>query len=222
MLNRIKIVFIISLIGFSSCAPSRFVKPLEKGEKALNVNLGGPLIGFAGTTIPIPFTSVTGAYGVKEKMTAFSSLHTTSLAFGVFQAEMGLVKQLNNQKLWLPAFSLSPVANLAFDRWEYNFRFWPQLDANAFWEYKGGQWLTYAGVSNWFDLSAKKAHGETQNTNWIYNFQLGQTLSRGKWNYSLELKYLAPFQNRLPNVVDYKGFGEKGAVGLYLSFTRKF
>ena len=40
---------------FYSCAPSRIIKPLNKGEKAVSINAGGPLIGFAGTKIPVPF-----------------------------------------------------------------------------------------------------------------------------------------------------------------------
>lgn len=213
---------IVALLFLGACTPSRFVKPLEKGQKAVNVHLGGPLIGFAGTTIPVPFTSVTGAYGIKENLTGFASVHTTALAFGVFQTDFGVVKQLTAQKNYIPAITFTPALNLAFDKWEYNFKWWPQLDINAYWHYKQKRHFFYVGIGNWFELSTKKAHGEKQQTHWIYNPHLGHTFVRDKWNYNLELKYLAPATERMPNVVDFKGFGSTGAAGVFLSVTRKF
>ncbi len=217
-----RLLVILCVICFSACAPSRFVKPLEKGQKAINVHLGGPLIGFAGTTIPIPFTSVTGAYGIKDDLTAFVSVHTTALAFGVFQTDFGVVKQLSEQKNFIPAITLNPVLNMAFDKWESHFKIWPQLDLNAYWHYKQKRHFVYAGLSNWFEFSAKKAHDAIQSVHWIYNPHLGHTFVRDKWNYNLEVKYLSPTTSRLPNVVDFRGFGSSGSVGAYFSVTRKF
>ncbi len=111
---------------------------------------------------------------------------------------------------------------MAFDRWDYNFKLWPQVDLNAYWNYKQKRNFFYTGVANWFELSSTKAHGEDQNTQWICNLHVGHTFVRNKWNYNLEAKYLAPGIERLPNVVDYKGFGSSGAAGLYFSVTRKF
>ncbi len=221
-LRRVHPLFFLLLLLAISCAPSRFVKPLEKGQKAINVHLGGPLIGFAGTTIPIPFTSVTGGYGLKENLTVFASIHTTALAFRVFETDIGIVKQLMAQKGYAPAITITPVINMAFDGWEYNFKFWPQIDINAYWHYKQKRNFFYIGLGNWFELSTNKAHNEKQLVHWIYNPHLGHTFVRNKWDYNLEVKYLAPTTERTPNVVDYKGFGSTGAVGVYFSVTRKF
>jgi hypothetical protein len=61
---------LLFIFGAQSCAPSRIVKPLEKGEQSLTANLGGPLIKFGSAPIPIPLTSVMYARGISNKTTA--------------------------------------------------------------------------------------------------------------------------------------------------------
>ena len=207
---------------FCSCAPSRFVKPLGKGEKAINASLGGPLITFAGAPIPIPFTSISGGYGVSKSLTAYGSLHPTSLIFGVLQTELGVVKNIYYNDSLKFGFSAAPVVNLSIDRWEYNFKFWPELDLNAYWTFNKNKNFIYIGASNWFELSKTKGYGEKQVSHWIINPQLGHTFIRPKWNFNIEVKLLAPGIMRYPNVVDYIGVGNKGAIGTYLSITRRF
>ncbi len=56
MLRLIAIVVFIGII-FQNCAPTRFVKPLDKNQNAISANLGGPLIHFGKAVTPIPFTS---------------------------------------------------------------------------------------------------------------------------------------------------------------------
>jgi hypothetical protein len=214
--------FICTTLLFVACAPSRVVRPLEKGQKQVNAHLGGPLIGFAGTTIPIPFTSLTYAQGLRKNTTVYGSVHTTSLMFGVFQTDIGACQNLYYNDSLKLGFSASPALNLAFDKWEKNFRCWPQLDVNAYWELKAKKSFVYAGVENWFELSSYKAHQQKQQTHVLINPQIGFTYCRTKWNYNTELKYLAPGKVNTPNIVDYKGIGGKGAIGFYLSVSRKF
>jgi len=210
------------LIQLFSCAPSRIVRPLDKGQKAIGLNLGGPLIGFSGTTIPVPFTSLMYAQGVTEKTTVFGSIHTTSLLFGVIQTDIGVCHRLYYSDSTRIGLSVTPAINLAYDKWEGNFKVWPQIDINVYWDIKPKKSFVYLGVDNWFELSGKKAHEQTQQNRWIINPQIGYTNSRNKWNYNIEFKYLVPYLNNEPGVVDYKGVNGKGAVGVYLSFTRKF
>jgi len=205
-----------------SCAPSRMVRPLEKGQKVVSAHLGGPLIGFAGTTIPIPFTTVHYAQGLSNKTSVFGSVHTTAMLFGVFQTDIGACQQVYYNDSLRLGFSVNPVLNLAFDKWEKKFKCWPQLDVNAYWEIKPKKSFVYIGVENWFELAGKKAHDVKQTNRWIVAPQLGYTYVRKKWNYGFETKFIAPNLKNLPNAVDYRGIGGKGALGVYLSFTRKF
>jgi len=215
--------FLLSaLIGLFSCTPSRVVRPLEKGQKTVSAHLGGPLIGFAGTTIPIPFTTVHYAQGITNKTTLFGSVHTTSLLFGVFQTDIGACQQIYFHDSLRVGLSVNPALNIAFDKWEKQLKCWPQLDINAYWEIKSKKSFLYAGVENWFELAAYKAHAITQQKHWLIAPQLGYTYVREKWNYNFETKYMAPTIANTPNVVDYRGIAGKGAIGVYISFTRKF
>lgn len=68
-------IFIFLALTVLSCAPSRFIEPLSKNQQALSFNIEGSLIDYGGTTIPIPLTSLTYAYGLSNNLTAFGSLH---------------------------------------------------------------------------------------------------------------------------------------------------
>ena len=211
---------LLCIYWLSGCAPARFVKPLDKGKTVVSASLGGPLILFAGTTIPMPLTSVAVGHGFKDGLTGFAGLHTTSLAFGVVQTDVGLVKNIHKQDGWVPGISVSPVANLMIDKWQGKFSFFPQVDANAYWNYMKKPHYAYVGVSNWFDLNTKRSQGDAQKTHWFPMLQLGNTFVKRKWSYTLELKF-APKINK-PVIVDYRGFGTGTALGAYFGVTRKF
>jgi hypothetical protein len=203
----------------TSCAPTRFVKPLDKGETAITAAFGGPLILYDNTTIPMPLTSLAVGHGFDSGLTGFAGFHTTALLFGVFQTDIGVVKQLLKQQGWIPGITVSPVANLMIDKWEGKFSFFPQLDANAYWNYPGKPHYVYIGISNWFDLNTTRSEGDPQTTHWFPIIQLGNTMVTRKWAYTLELKY-APKIN-YPVVVEYQGLGQATALGVYIGVTRK-
>jgi hypothetical protein len=157
--------FLSCIVLFSllfSCAPARYVKPLDKGQHALQVNLGGPIAKVPGIgVIPMPLTTVGYGYGMKENLTLFGNLHTTSLLFGVGQVDVGAAYRCWSGKNM--GITLQPTLNVAVDFYTGANRFWPQLDANYYWDYnelktkaKNGKGFykirsVYGGISNWFD-----------------------------------------------------------------------
>lgn len=212
---------------FSSCAPSRFVEPIPKDSFLINGTLGGPAIGFAGTVIPMPLSSIAVGYGVTDNTVAFGGLHTTALLFNVLQLEAGT-------SLPLTTFSshhhlrITPILNGAIDFREGHPKLWPQLDIN--WVYTWGQGRSqingyyqpnyfYAGLTNWFELASKRAHGEPQEHHWIPGIQAGHTWRTRNWDYTAEVKYLGLGIANTPNPVDYKGIGGNGALGIYFSLS---
>jgi hypothetical protein len=215
------VVFLISIFLFA-CAPTRVVKTIPKGKTNITASLGGPLIAYHNLTIPMPLTSVSGAYGIKDDLTGFAGLHTTALAFGVIQADLGVTKRLKEQNNWSPGISVSPVANFMYDTWEHHFKFYPEIDINAYWNYRKKQNFIYAGISNWFELASKRAFDEPQPNNWIPGFYVGHTWSQKIMEYTIEAKYLEPFTNNKNLVVQYTSFGNTGAIGIYFGITRKF
>lgn len=220
---HLKITLSISLLAFiCSCAPARFVKPLQKNEKAISANFGGPLISFAGAVIPMPLTAIGGGYGINDKLTAYSNLHTTALAFGVIQLDAGIVQEILSQNKWRPGISINPGINLAYQIKAEDFKFWPQLDVNAYWNYKNKPHYFYAGISNWFEFSSTRALGEPQPHNWIFIPQIGHTFVNKKFNWNLEVKYIAPNISHKNIVVEYHAPGNNGAIGVYFGVARKF
>lgn len=206
----------------SSCNTTRVVKPLEKGSLQIGADLGGPMIKFSGAPIFIPLTSVHAAYGIKKNTTLFGSIHSTSLLFGVFQTDIGITKLISKQQGLLPGVSLSPIANLMVDRWQGAFSLYPQLDANFFWNYKQKPHYFYTSLNNWFELRQKRAHGETQPSNWMPSIALGHQWVKQKYHFQLELKYIGFNQNNQNIVVDYIAPGSTGTLGLYFGIKRTF
>jgi hypothetical protein len=209
----------------NSCSPSRFVKPLEKDDNAIGVNIGGPLIGFAGTTIPIPFTAITYGRGLSDKTTGFASLHTTSLIFGTMQMELGLVKEIlptsKDNKL-IPGITFTKTANLLKGFYGGGFKYYPQIDLNAYWNFNNDKNFFYTGISNWIELSRLRAHNIEQPHRWLLSPHIGVSGQNKKYNGQIEIKWLVPYISNENIVVDYRSFGNRGAIGIYYSLTRRF
>lgn len=210
------------IAAFTSCAPSRLVKPLAKGEKAVGANLGGPLIGFAGAVIPMPLTSIYGGYGLNDRATIFGSVHTTSSSFGVLQTDIGITYSLWTQDSLRTGLSVSPALNIAVNA--SDFKLWPAFDLNYYQSFGKKYSYWYAGVSNWFELADIKAHDEPQKENWLFSPQAGVVFSkRNKWMHQVEIKALGINRSNNDLVVDYKTpLGNRGAVGVYYSLIRTF
>lgn len=204
------------------CAPSRFVKPLAKNQDALALNLGGPLIHYGKAVTPLPLTSLMYGRGLGNSTTAFGSLHLTSALFGNFQTDLGICQRLYKNDSLTFGITINPAINMVYDKWEGNFRAWPQLDLNIYKDIIREKGFVYLGLTNWFELSSKKAHNEAQSNHLLINPHVGLTYNPKKWSYSIECKFLEMNRRNVPNVVDYVGIKQRGAVGIYLNVMRKF
>lgn len=218
-------IFVAIALFCGACTTQKIVKPLQKGQQQVSANLGGPLIGFAGTTIPIPLTSINYARGLQDNITLHGGLQTTSLLYRTLQIDAGVTYGLFQANGWTPGLSLSGSLNFLSDFRENNSKVYPQLDANIYWDY-GNEHFMYFGSTNWVELSKSKAHSEIQEKRWLTGIQFGNTWVLEKWNLTAESKWLAPTRSSLNSVVDYKTYSwngvPRGAVGIYLGFARKF
>lgn len=212
---------IVCLITFA-CNPTRIVQPIPKGRVQVGANFGGPTIMLGTTPLPIPLTSVHVAYGLKEHTTSFASLHTTALLYGVFQTDLGFTRELLAPQKFIPGISVSPIANVLFDKWEHKFSLYPQLDVNAYWNYGSKKNLVYASLNNWFELRTTRAHNEPQTTHWLPSIGLGHQWNNKKYNIQCEVKYVAPTESNENIVVNYVSPAAKGAIGFYIGINRKF
>lgn len=129
------IVILLAIIGFQNCAPSRVIKPLEIGEQSVSMSLGGPMAKIPGVaTLPIPFTNLSYARGCKENLTLTGSIYPTTMLFGTYQFDLGVNYGFIKQENW--GISSTLLFNQAFDQWQRNYKIWPNLDINAYYELK--------------------------------------------------------------------------------------
>jgi hypothetical protein len=206
----------------AACAPTRFVEPVSEGHTNVTVALGGPLFDFAGTTIPMPLTSIAAGYGYTDKLTFFGGLQTTSLLFDDLQLDLGGLQELLPQSELRPAISVAPIANLLLAFRDGSFRIWPEADINFYWHYGTNGNLIYLTSSNWFDFTSHRADNEPQTGHWFSNIAIGHRFEGEHWQYITELKYLEAGLPNTPNAVGYHGVDGHGAFGIYLGLTRKF
>jgi hypothetical protein len=234
-----KLIYLSFLTVFLiSCGPSRFVDPLRRGEHAVSASLGGPLANVPGVaTIPLPFTSLTYGNGVTDNTTVFGSWFSTAAAFGTIQFEIGATHRLWKDEENTKGISITPAFNIATDKFEWNTKIWPQLDANYYWKYNWRSQIQddlltngskkpnmlYAGLGSWYELAGKRVHDEPQTTRVIPMIQLGHDLNWKSWTFKTEFKFIAPFTSNENLVVDYKSIqGNFGATGFYFGFTKRF
>lgn len=223
MNSIIKFTFIIVCIcSFQNCAPSRFVKPLAKKQKAASFSFGGPLIKFGGAPIPIPFTTLAYGYGLTDKITGYASLHTTSLLFGNLQSDIGATIKLFEKENKF-GISASPAIQVAYNiRNTTGFRIWPCADINTYFHFKEKPSYLYAGANSWFEFSKYKAHEQPQQRHIIPNLHLGYMIVKPKWHHQFEFSYLGIGIPNKPAVAEYIGISDKGSLGFYYSLIRKF
>ncbi len=214
--------WLVLVVLFASCNATRIIKPLEKGEKAVSAGFGGPSINFAGAPIPVPLTSISYAHGIDTGLTLAAGLNTTSLAFGVVQADISLginVYQTKAKKFGLTA---TPAMHFMYDFNEGNYRNYPQLEAITWWQYGEKPNLFYGGVGTWVELNKTKAHGQVQTNELLPWVTIGHQFNRAKWSYLTELKYLGFQHETFPLVVDYVSPGGRGTIGVYIGISRRF
>lgn len=224
MARLFRILYAVACVGamlqMTACSTTRIVKPLDAKQAAIGADFGGALIDFGGMVIPLPFTSVTAAYGVDSTSTIFGSVHTTSLAFGVVQLEGGAVINVLRRSRNGFNVSVSPVLNSMISTYTGEARFYPELVANAHWTYgKHRRNFMYASVASWFDFYRTGAYGRVNTETVLPTFALGHTFvtPKRKMRYTLEARWLAPFTNNQNTVVGYNSFGNQGALGVYFS-----
>lgn len=222
-LRRHRVVAAMMVLGMVvGCAPTRYVHPLEAGELAITGTLGGPVFDNFGYPLPVPNTTVGVGYGIMPQLTGYACFYPTSAAFGVLQGDVGAVYGITEPRRWRPGVSLSPTLNLAGDVWEGRFKAWPQLDANAYWTYGHHLHILYAGLSSWYELAGRRAHGQEQPQFILPGFQVGHVLRGKRLDLTVELKANNVTKSNRDLTVSWWGLGSRGAVGIYLGLTRRF
>lgn len=216
-------ILLLLIVGIASCAPSRFIEPLDEGEWSVGANMGGPVIDFAGAPIPVPITAIEVGYGLDSTKTIHGGLHTTAMLFGNFQIDAGFTYQFLHQKKYVPNVSGCVGFNTIYDFDDKSGKFWPTLDLNAFWNYGQRRNYFYVGFNNYFDFTSTLESGQEQTNNIVFSPQLGHVLkgNNRSWELTTEIKILAPYRRNDYAFVPYKSItGNFGALGFYIGFRK--
>lgn len=212
-----------AVLALQSCSSTRYVKPLKAREVAVGLDFGGPMIDFAGIVIPLPRTSLSAGYGIDSNWTAYGALHTTDLAFGLVHVEGGALRNIIPAKGMIPGLTAGASAHFMIDGWKGQFRAYPQIDINGYWQYlKKKEHFFYLNFTSWFDFWPRRAHGEKSKSLYTPAFSLGHTFEFKRVNFTLEMKYIAPFTPNRDMVTSYNGIAGRGTLGAFLGVNYRF
>ena len=214
------LLVVLILLFIASCASIKTIEPMHKGEIKLTADIGGPLFRFNGMPIFMPLSSIGGAYGFNNSVSAYASLHTTSLMFGTIQLETSANTSLYRSDK--SGFSTNWGSYNFLTLRDHKMAFYPFADLNYYIHYNKKSNYLYFSFSSMFELHRKKAFDEPVNSRLIPNFTLGHRWVKEKYEWGLELKWLNFFTDNRNIVVDYIAPGKYGALGLYFSYTKKF
>lgn len=216
------LLFLLSIIAFSSCAPSRFVEPLPVKKISVGANAGGPILNFGGAPIPTPLSAIEVGYGLDTNLTIFTGIHTTAMLFGDIQIDAGATYKIVNQKKYKPNISISPSFNAIYSPSSKVFNIWPIIDANCYWNYGSKEHYFYVGLNNYFDLTTQRAFNQEPITHWLISPQVGNVI-KGKnrsWEFFTELKWTGPTNLNSYAFVPYYGVAQRGAIGFHVGFRK--
>lgn len=197
-------------------------RPLNPGEHALGVTLGGPLVEFSGAYIPLPNLIVEGRSGLKplagRPLDVNYGLNLTGMAFGVVGLHAGGNWQLVEQDGPIPRLTVS-------DRlWLYNNyldlrkdssqrRLWVVDQIEVTGSYSIDRSLVYFGFAEYLDFSMPEL---------VFTPFLGTELRpSARVGLQVEARYFGANQVKSVETVTWLSPGP-GAIGLLLGFRYDF
>ena len=216
--NFPRLISSITLLGIllSGCSGSRIVQPLNQSEWQVSGSFGGPLVDKQGKEEFIPLSSVSAAYGFKQNLTGFASWQLSSYLANVYQFDAGYSHEILHPFYLQPGITYTPQLNVFYQHGFENFKLYPQLDVNAYWLLPNKDFV-YTGLSNWFELSQTKAHGQPQDNHWLPAIHAGYSKYLNNYSATIELKYIDPLKKASSNIINFTNYNNKGAFGLYFS-----
>lgn len=204
---------IAMLLSITACTTTRVVKPIEKNELQIGLDVGGPFV----NKQLLPLSSLHMAYGVHENLSFFSGIHGTTLAFQTVQVDFGWCYQFREQEGIVPGMSVNTVFNPMMSLRSGSFRLYPELTPNFYWDLNDKH-LFHLGMTNWLDFTAGKVEiGE--GAFWHPGAQLGYRYEMKRWVLAAEYKLLNfNKQLQIPQATVNTPVG-RGGHGIYFTLN---
>lgn len=205
-------------IVFTGCGTLNSAIPLDKGEHALGLSFGGPLITALGPPIPTPSLVVEGVSGVEPLWGRPSDLNyginMTALAFGTLGLHTGGSLLVLKGEGARPNLSVSDRFYLYTNwldrtkpKYARDFFALDQVDLTASWAVK--RHLLYGGLSSYIDIGDPELS--------LAPFVGTELRGKNRFFFQWELRHMAA--NRKPDIVDvtFASPGGYGAISTTLS-----
>lgn len=214
MSRRITTAFAASVLWLSStvgCTTFNSARPLEPGQHAVAVTLGGPIANIPNIgPIPFPHVTVEGRHGLVPDLDVNYGVHLLPLVFGVAGAHVGGTWLMRPQAEYIPAVALGQrifgFTNILDGRKAAETRSaWllSQSDLTASWEVYDQ--LLYAGGTMYLPLLQPEPS--------IAPFAGVELRPFVDWlRIQVEARYLAPYVNTQFGVADWVAPGDQGAI----------
>jgi hypothetical protein len=203
------------LLSLLACSTIHGVRPLQKGQVALEGSLGGPITEVYDAPIPLPISTVGAAYGLDGRTDLHAALHTSALAvFGLGGLDVGVSRQLwgdERTRLMGDLTLIGLVGDVdpdAGDDGGFGMFAYPSVTLARDWG-KVGRQTVYGSVFGFVQAAPSFAgHGGLAAGNrWGLGEQLGLTT---------ELKWIAPYASTTSLAPHYYSPGDLGAVAFQL------
>jgi hypothetical protein len=222
-------VFLLLFIGLDSCSPNTFVKTIPYKKHVISGSFGGPIVDVPGIApIPLPLTTIGYGYGFKPKTSLYANWHTTSFAYGTGHIQLGTTHKLVNFDSKKMGVTGCPSIHVMIDRWESNFKYYPQIDFNWYWDFSKQNKerffkvnSMYAGFGSILETGRREFFLNEQQKRFFSSVHYGHIFERKHFDFSVELKYLAPLRSNENIVFDYVSLGNTGTFGLYFGVKFK-
>ena len=213
---------LLALCALTACNTTRVVKPLQAKEVMVGLDAGGSIFDFQGTNIPVPFSSLSVAYGLDSIVTLHGGANITSAIFGNVHVDLGAVARIYRSKhRAVPNISGGLSAQMITNVMDGGFRLFPVADVNLYWQYwPKRQHYAYINWSSWFNLWERVQPSAQQ----VYfpRVAVGHTFENAKMRYTFEVAYSALGVSNQGVPVEFQGIGGYGAFGVHLGVARKF
>ena len=177
----------------AGCSTFRPVQPLDPGQTALGVSLGGPLLNTLGTVFPTPILNVVAARGLRSRAgnmpwAVTGALDITAALYGNLHLEPGMVAYPIVQTGGaVPSVAVAGSLHVLANR--HDSLFVPHLAGIASWRW-GAQLLVYTGGDAALAIKTPAAPliGPLAGAEWVH----------GRGRFGLEVKWLAPYHDVEP------------------------
>lgn len=200
--------------ALAGCAVSHGVKPLAKGEGAIQASMGGPISRDLPTPVPfvVPITTIGYAHGVSDRVSVHGAIHPTSLgALGVFGMDAGATTLVWDADGAKPRLMIdSTLVLYGGDNKEGGApggtRVYPMVEGIASWDL--GNHALYVGLNNFAQLFPTPSYHLTP--------EVGGLLSLGRVDLQLEYKWMSFYRNNELTTAEFVGPGGLGASSIQL------